>query len=594
MAFFNRLRLKSKSQSGSGSGFETSYRATGSIANRVRWDTRQLVPGQDSGTGSKPWDSITPTDALQYPAWYRACMILSTSVFGMEIDVKEIVDEQGSKKMTEAYDHPAYWPICIQANEEETAQEARCRMTWIRAQYGAAYAGILRRSGKPIEIIPFAPYQCWPERINGQKWYIVDPYRSVYANPYQQDPSYQPDITKMRKLLPSDVIDLSNPSDDGFYPMETWFAGRMAIHEGVAGSKIRSARASNSGRPRVALTTPQALNEKTVQRIREEFPIIHQGIDDQVVPAILDCDLKPTSIPYQPEYTAESVLHGLNLREISNLTGVPSTFLGDPDSRSYNAFEYDVKNFYEWGIGPYLNNFENQYKAKMLAAQERKRKSICVSFDRQTTKFADTKTMAELIRALGAGAPIATINEIRQKLFISASDDPEAKKLYFPKNMGAGGADNQTTNPNKKNPGNPGRNVETIIEVPEVATPPIGGATNRNASILVVRKIVKRMANESSSRSKVERSYMDFVGQEIETKYREYVLSDLNELAKDGGVFEGKNVNAIADKFIAECKDQLLEMAGMAKKGQLESVVKSNIELFSDKMPARFMEILEG
>lgn len=590
MGFFNKLKLRSKTES----GFSAAYRGTGAIANRVQYDTRKLLPGRDVGPGTKPWDNVTPYDAIQYPAWYRACMILSTSVYGMEIDLKNVEEVDGSKQLTDAFDHPSYWPVVVQANAEETAQEARCRMTWIRAQYGYAYAGILRRPGRPIEIIPFAPYQCWPERIDGQKWYIVDPYRSSYANPYTQDPSYKPDVAKMRKLLPEDVIDLSNPSDDGFYPIETWLAGRMAIHEGIAGSKVRSARASNSGRPRIALTTPQVLQQKTIDRIREEFPVIHQGIDDQVVPAILDCDLKPSAIPYQPEYEAEAVLHGLNLRDISNLTGVPAVFLGDADTRSYNSFEYDVKNFYEWGIGMHLNCFEGQYRAKLLAPNERKRKTVCIAFDRQTTKFADTKTMSELIRALGAGAPIQTINEIRAKLNITASKQKEANQLFFPKNMGTGGSDNAPQSPDKKNPGNPGRSAETIIEEPKVVAPPIGGVGNRNASILFISKIVKRMSNESLGRSKVDKSFMDFVSEEIESKYRDYLVGDLVELAKDGGVFEGKNVEVIADAFLGDCKEELLSMAGDAKKGQLESVVKSRTLEFIDRMQKRFMTLLEG
>ena len=556
MGVFDRIGF------GSGTGFDAASTAYGplTVTKRITWD-RRLSPGPLYN--AKPWDNLTPEKAREYPAWYRALVILSTAVSGMGIDVNAVEYEDGGKKISLATDHPAYWPVCVQANEEETAPQARARMTWIAAQYSSAYAAIWRQVGRPIQIIPFAPYQCWPERIDGVKWYLVD-----------ADGSRNP--SKMRKLRSDDVIEISLPSDDGLYPDETWMLGRTTLHEGVSGHRVRSARAMNSGRPRLALTTDQILKDTTIKRLREEFPHIHNGLDDQVVPAILDSGMKPVPIPYQPEYAAENVLHGISLRGVQNLTGVPSTFLGDVEGRSYNAFEYDVKYFYEFGLSTWLNAFEDQYRSKLLAPTERRERRTDICFDRQTTKFADTKTMAELIRALGAGAPIAKINEIRAKLGMSALEDEEAKKLFFPKNMGNTGAENTPSDGATPGPGRPSAFR--------------GGSESTR---LIVEKIVRRMSHEAARKSSVVKAYMEYAGDLHET-YQALVESDFRVLSADGGIWNGKNPADCAREFIDDCKVALLDMAGEAKQGQLSAVVDKSLPKFAYEIPDRFINRLTG
>lgn len=566
MAVIDRLSFTRQS-----SGPEATWSGGGSIARRINWDNRTLRPGHGGNDASRPWDNMTPEKAREFPAWYRALIILSTAVGGMEINLNEVEMEDGGKKLNPGYDHPSFWPICVQANNEETAATARARQVWIAAQHGASYAGILRQVGKPIQIIPFAPYQCWPERINGEKWFLLDPNRD--------GPTMEPDTKRMRKLRPEDVIEIALPSNDGFFPDEPWNVGRMTLHEGHAGSRVRSARATNSGRPRLALTTDQALNDQSVARIREEFTALHTGLDDQVIPAILDRNLKPLPLAYSPEYQAESELYGISLRGIQNLTGVPATLLGDNDGRSYNAFESDIKMLYEFGLGPWLNSLEDQYKAKLLSPQERRRRETEICFDRQTTKFADTKTMAELIRALGAGAPIAKINEIRAKFGMSALDDPEAKKLLLPKNMGEDGVDNT---PKDSKGASPGR--------PRLAAVSTGGI---EATRLIGEKIVRRMSHEAARKASVVKAYMEYAG-DLAENYTSLAESDFRALAGDGGIWVGKDVPAVAKSFIAECREQLLELAGQAKSGQLSAVVDKGLPGFCYRMPDRLIAILTG
>lgn len=577
MGVFDRLAFRSRTDAPSA----VSY-GYGGLARRVDFDTRTLIPGQYDGGGSaRAWDRLSPEAALCYPAWYRAVIILSTAMRGMRIDLKRVEDEDGGTKFIPGKDHAAFWPLCIQANDEETAASFRGRMTYIMCQYGSAYARIVRRSGKPIQLIPYCPYECWPEREGGKKVFKVEPNRVDWDAPI--------DEKRVRTLSPDDVFEMALPSLDGYYPEEPYRVGRMTLYAGLAGERVRAARAINSGRPRIALTTEKSLNDTTIKRIRAEFPAFHSGEDDRIVPAVLDQDLKIQSIPYQPEYAAEVELNNINTRDVSNLTGVPATFLGDADGRSYNSLEADLAYFYEFGLGIYLDSFEDQAAAKMLDPGERRNRSIDISFDRQTTKFADTKTMGELIRALGAGAPIARINEIRAKFGMSALEDEEAKKLYFPKNMGTGGENNQGgDNP----PGNPGKSASAQIphEIPANERLP-AGSRGLATTKMIARKIATRAGKEAGRKAGDGRAYMAFAGGEFETTYLQAVTADFAALKEDFAGWENREPAAVAATWLAEGRAALLALAE-CKPGELDAKVNAAIPAFVDTMTGRLPALL--
>lgn len=561
MGVIDRIRFGTVGSPAAVTGPEAAQYGKMSVIDRLTWDNRLGYVLNKSPVTAKPWDALTAFDARNYPAWYRALVILSTGTFGMPIDVKRVEESDGKIKLLPGNDHEAYWPICIQANSEETASAARSRMVWIAAQYGAARAGIVRSQGKPIQIVPFQPYQCWPERIDGEKFYMVDPYGMKGV-----------DNSSLRKLKPEDVIEISLPCDDGYYPDEPYYIGRMALHEGVSGARVRSARATNSGRPKMALTTDQILNEARVKRLREEFPVIHSGLDDQVVPAILDGGLKPMPIPYQPEYQAENVLYGIGLRAVSQLSGVPSVLLGDVEGMSYQSLEQFIRLFYTTGLGVWLDQLEDQYKAKLLKPDERRWNRTQIKFDRNVERFADTKTMGDLIRVLGAGAPVAEINEIRAKIGMSALDDPIANQLHLPKNMGEGGQNNLPTNPSENNRGRPPSASKSGIKV----------------AGMVFKRYCRRIGQEACRKSSNAKAFMEYADN-LPNAYKKQVFGEFKVLAEDTECWKGKDSNKIAEAFLSECKEWLLDIAGQVHAKDLSALVHKKAIEFEAEFPAKFI-----
>lgn len=388
------------------------------------------IPGISIGMPAiKPWDLISARDLYEYPPMYRAMTLLSTSVAKIPCAVKTVQTIDGYEKKTVDREHRSFYPIAIQGNREQTAMVVKAQMVWNAVENGASCAGIIdsKVSGKR-ELLPFMPGDWWKERIDGELYYILD--LGQTGNP-----------DNMRKLRPAEVFELTMPQPDGLQPVAPWWAARRAIYEGLRGGEVRSARAANKGRPHLAFTTDVALQDKTLRRIQTDIANIHSGLDENMVPMILDNGLKPTQLQYAADQKNESDLWRIPVSDISNITGVPVSMLGDFDAGGYDSLEADVKKFYEFGVSPWLAAHDDEANAKMLTQEERESGNKIIEHQPNPFRGLDSKTLMEVARGLTGGAPTALINETRSILFgWGPLDDKVANELLIPKNMGDDGS----------------------------------------------------------------------------------------------------------------------------------------------------------
>lgn len=389
------------------------------------------IPGISIGMpASKPWDTVDPCMGYEYPPMYRALILLSTAVSMIPCSVKKVTTVDGGyeKKVTDR-EHKSFYPLALQGNREQTASQVTAQMMWNAVENGASCAALIdsKVSGHR-EMLPFMPGDWWKQRIDGELWYILD--LGQTGN----------DKT-MRKLRPSEVFELTLPQPDGLQPVAPWWAARRAIYEGLRGSEVRSARAANKGRPHMALVTDQVLNDKTIRRVQSDIANVHSGIEENMVPLILDAGMKPAQLQYAADQKSESELWRIPVSDVSNITGVPVSMLGDFDAGGYASLEADVKKFYEFGVSPWVAAYDDQANAKMLTEEERISGSHRIEHLANPFRGVDSKTLIEMARAMTAGAPVAVINEVRSNLFgWGPLDDKMANELTMPKNMGDDGS----------------------------------------------------------------------------------------------------------------------------------------------------------
>lgn len=394
----------------------------------------------------------TPDEAMTYSPWYRAVWILSSTMAMTPCHVyKQTKAKTGYDKSPDE-GHRFYNAVHHQANTEETAFQARLRMTSFAVVHGNAIAVIYEPKGEPPELIPVMPNQWTMHRRKGEIWYFIDVYGPDERN-----------ISKRyRKLRPESVFHLKHWSPDGLMGYATYWYARYALAEGTVGAKVRMARGRNAGRPALALTTEQALPPGHAMRIQNDFVNIHEGFDGSAKPAVLDRGLKPVVLPYSADQKHETVLAELPVQDVANFTGVPASWLGNETTEA-NA-ETDELKFQRYGIGFWYEAYEDEGKAKLLTGPERFGQTHTVKFDRLTREWQDAKSRTEMIRTYLAGQPVGSVNEVRQKIGWDPRDEPEADELQQPLNMGQGGDKNQPEDVSKPGPGRPKKKAAASTE----------------------------------------------------------------------------------------------------------------------------------
>ncbi len=519
------------------------------LSDRVDGD-RRLV--HHSTLDDSPAAGMTPEEALENSAWWRAVNITGCIVARTPFQIKNVERTPNGVKKTPANDHVGYFATTHQANPDETAYEMKFRLTTNAVMYGAGYAAIWPDAPGGARIYPFETWEIRKQRIDGRLWYFRDVMPGVDADP----------VEKFRKFPASQMIEVSHLKRNGLVAHATWYLAKNSISDGSESSKMRAARSKNSGRPALALTTPQKLTAEVTKRIQDDFMRIHSGFDGVGKPAMLDNDLKPVVLPYAPDFQAEDALAKIPLREIANWTGVPAVLLGDTAGLAYEALEKLLETLFMFGIEPYWSSFEDQIRAKMLTVDERKSETVTAEFDRQSMRFMSAQDTAQLIRAWGAGTPVMTPNNIRAKIGEEPLDDEEADKLQMPKNIGQDGQNN-TPDPKANDPGRPSAE---IVQHAEKSCQEVTLRAMSQAWDDTTRRMV-RAGERASSNDAAYMAWCDSLDTDAE-----YIMLALDRCRAVGSLL-GVNVDeARAAKGLTACKERLLEVAGAASKGKLHAV----------------------
>lgn len=413
------------------------------------------LEGSASGwpTGMPDDYGPTPDEAMSYSPWYRAVWILSSTMALTPCHVMRQKKAKTGYDKTPDIDHRFYDAVYHQANDEETAFQAKLRMTSYAVVHGNALAVIFEpRGGGDPELIPILPGHWTMTRRDGQLWYMIDVYGEAERN-----------ISKRyRKVKPDKVFHLRHWTPDGLLGYATWHYARYALTEGTVGKKVRTARGRNAGRPALALTTDQKLPAGHAERLQNDFVRVHEGFDGSAKPAIFDMGLTPVALPYSADQKHEAALAELPIIDIANFTGVPASWLGVSETEANS--EADELKFHRYGIGFWYGAFEDEGKAKFLTEQERYGQTHTVEFDVLSREWRDTKGRNDMIRTYLAGQPAATVNEIRQRLGWGPREEPEADELQQPLNMGEGGGQNEPTDKADPRPGRPKKTPSATVD----------------------------------------------------------------------------------------------------------------------------------
>lgn len=354
-----------------------------------------LVGGMNGGASGP---NVTEGTAMRVSAVY-ACVAL---IAGAMSTLPMIVYAR-SANGREQIDHPYYWLLNEQPNDEISAAVFWEYMASSRLFYGDCFAEILRpsfSSSKVRGLLPHHPNRVQPFRdAGGALWYRVTPITG---------PSYV--------LDPADMIHVPSLGFDGLRsPSPITYAARQAVGTALSADEYNSRFFTNGARPDFALKAPGNLSEEQARLIRATWAEKHAGVSNSHLPAVLVGGMEIEQLSLSAQDSQILATSMFQVEQIARVLGVPPHMIGHTDkSTSWGAgVENMGRGFVKFTLKRDLVKFEQEFNRKLFPVRER----VFVRFDLADIERGDLKSENEALRiALGrAGEPSwMTPDEVRK------------------------------------------------------------------------------------------------------------------------------------------------------------------------------------
>lgn len=386
-----------------------------SLNDPAAWD--MFTGGQQSSAGI----NVNYESALTYSPWWRGVNLISRDVAKLPMAIYRRNGE-GKERDTQ---HPAYRLLRYKPNREMTAFVFRQTLQAHALNDGNGYAFIFRAGdGTPLELVPLLPEKVTPVRENGSLQYVL----SVGS--------------EMRRIDPSNILHIKGLSFDGLVGYSLWQKAKQSIGLGMASEQFGSRYFSNGAEPRAVIEHPAKLSEKAAANLRNSWNSMHQGIENSHKIAILEEGMKINAFSNNARDAQLLETRQFQIRDIANWLGVPPHKLGDTTRTAFASLEQENQSYLDDAVDPWLVNWEEECREKLLTEEEKVSDSHVIEFIRNALVRADLTARANYYRTALGGRPWMTQNEVRGRENMNPMEGGDT--ILEPLNMGDnGGADNQ-------------------------------------------------------------------------------------------------------------------------------------------------------
>lgn len=291
--------------------------------------------------------SVTPNTAMQASAVFACVRVIAESIASLPLFVYRATKE-GKEK---AYDHPAFYVLHDLANEEMTSFTFRETMMTHLLLWGNAYAEIeYDRMGNVKGLWPLRPDNVFPERDpQGKLQYRV----------------LLPDRTGA--ILPKErVLHIPGLSFDGIVGMSPIAMAREAIGLSLAAEEFGARFFGNGAKPGGVLEHPGKLSKEAVERLRDSWNKMHQGLTNQHRIAILEEGMTYKQIGIPPEDAQFLQTRKFQLEEIARIFRVPLHLIQDLEHATFSNIEHQSIDFVVHTIRPWVVRWEQALNWKLF------------------------------------------------------------------------------------------------------------------------------------------------------------------------------------------------------------------------------------
>ncbi|HGJ5856568.1 phage portal protein [Arsenophonus nasoniae] len=334
---------------------------------------------------------VSPRLAMQLTAVFSCVRVLAESVGMLPCALYERTT-QCNQRATKERLHQL---LSAKPNGYMTSQEFWELLITSLCLRGNFYAYKVKALGEVVELLPLSPDSVAPT-LNPQ-WGI----------------EYQvtlPDGTS-RILSQDEIWHVRIFTLDGLIGLSPIAYARQAIGLGLAteehGSRLFGNGAVTSG----VLQTEQYLTDDAYERLKNDFEVRHQGLENAHKPMILEMGLKWQQISLSAEDAQFLETRKFQLEEICRIFRVPLHMVQNTDRATFNNIENLGIGFINYSLVPYLTRIEQRINIGLIA--EKKQKNFYAKFNTGALLRGDMKSRFAAY-ATGINWGIYSPNECRE------------------------------------------------------------------------------------------------------------------------------------------------------------------------------------
>lgn len=239
-----------------------------------------------------------------------------------------------------------------------------------------------------------------------------------------------PDMRGVQQVMePERVLHLRMFSPDGVMGLSPLAVARESLGLAVGAERYASSFFAEGGRPAGVMTSDKLLTDKQREQIRKEFGGIG-GMNGDTGRRfwVLEGSLKYQPITVSPEDMQMLQTRQFQISDIARFFGVPLFLLMETskDTSWGSGLEQLNLAFLAYTLNTYLNRMKSIFNMRIIPPADRS--NLFVDIDTSPLTALDSTALKELLASYG-GNGVMTRNEIRRRIKLPQSDEPNADKL---------------------------------------------------------------------------------------------------------------------------------------------------------------------
>ncbi len=324
-------------------------RNTGVVIGTEDTDARLLSM---LGMGGQTMAGVTVNErtALGFAAVWACVMAISQDIAALPCQLFREKPTGGKERV---FDHPATRLLNLQASPLQNAMPHRMQMTATVLLHGNAYARIdWGRRYTPKALLYKHPRETEVRESGGRLFYKFWGDPQIYSD-------Y--DVVHLRGL----TLD-----EKGILGLSVLSAHRESMGTGLAAQRTGANFYGNGAKVSGALESDKTLTKDAAARLRENFASIYQGVDNAGKVVVLEEGLKFKNISLSPADAQFLETRKYTWKEVCAIFRVPPHKTGDLERSTNNNIEQQGLDYTTSTLMPWLVNFEQEYRLKLLRTDE--------------------------------------------------------------------------------------------------------------------------------------------------------------------------------------------------------------------------------